>query len=266
MFRTLKLECKAAVATLTLNRPQARNAMSSQLMREMIACAGKLAARRDLDVVILRGRGRWFSAGADLSDASRWGNAARPLEEQREIAALGYRMARAWEELPQITIAAIEGYAIGGGLALAVALDWRIIAEDAFVSLPEIALGIPLTWGTLPRLVNLVGPARAKRLSILCERIPAADALAMGLADYSATPGKALQSARALAKQVLALPRNSVRMTKESVNAYASIGAHAASHMAHDQVQLAAASAEAKAARAAFVRRRKPGNARRRKT
>jgi len=257
MYRTLKLETKDAVATVTLDRPEARNAMSAALMREMIACAGKLAARRDVAVVILRGSGKWFSAGADLGDASRWGNAARPLEEQREIAALGYRMARAWEELPQITIAAIEGYAIGGGLALAAALDWRIIAEDAFVSLPEIALGIPLTWGTLPRLVNLVGPARAKRLSILCERIPAVGALTMGLTDYTAAPGKSLPAARALAKQVLALPRSSVRMTKESINAYASIGAHAASHMAHDQVQLAAASAEAKAARAAFAARRK---------
>jgi len=257
MYRTLNLEIKGAVATVTLNRPEARNAMSAALMREMIACAGRLAALRAVDVAIVRGSGKWFSAGADLHDASRWGNAARPLEEQREIAALGYRMARAWEEVPQITIAAIEGYAIGGGLALAAALDWRVLAQDAFVSLPEIALGIPLTWGTLPRLVNLVGPARAKRLAILCERIPAADALAMGLVDYIAPPGKALKTARDLARQVLALPRNSVRMTKESINAYAGIGAHAASHMAHDQVQLAAASAEAKAAREAFAARRR---------
>jgi enoyl-CoA hydratase/carnithine racemase len=258
MYRTLNLAGTGRVATVTLNRPQSRNAMSAQLMREMIACAGKLSARRDLDAVILRGSGRWFSAGADLADASRWGNSERPLEEQREVAALGYRMARAWEELPQITIAAIEGYAIGGGLALAVALDWRVIAEDAFVSLPEIALGIPLTWGTLPRLVNLVGPARAKRLAILCERIPAAEALAMALVDKVAPRGKALQAARALAKQVLSLPRSSVRMTKESISAYAGIGAHAASHMAHDQLQLAAASQEARAAREAFARRRKP--------
>ena len=257
MFRTLKLEFKNSVATVTLNRPEARNAMSARLMREMIACAGRLAARRDVDVVIVNGSGKWFSAGADLRDASRWGNGELPFDRQREIASLGYRMARAWEEVPQITIAAIEGYAIGGGLALVAALDWRVIADDAFVSLPEIALGIPLTWGTLPRLVNLVGPARAKRLSILCERIPAPEALAMGLVDYVAPPGKALRTARTVAKHVLALPRNSVRMSKESINAYAGIGAHAASHMAHDQVQLAAGSAEAKAAREAFALRKK---------
>ena len=261
MYRTLKLDIKAGVATVTLNRPDARNAMSAELMREMIACAGDLAARGGIDVAIVQGAGVCFSAGADLKDASRWGNGELPFEQQREIASLGYRMARAWEEVPQITIAAIEGYAIGGGLALSVALDWRVMAKDAFVSLPEIALGIPLTWGTLPRLVNLVGPARAKRLSILCERIPAADALAMGLADYVAPQGKALATARAVAKQVLALPRNSVRMTKESINAYASIGAHAASHMAHDQIQLAAAGAEARAARQEFARKRKAASA-----
>jgi enoyl-CoA hydratase/carnithine racemase len=255
MYRTLKLEAKNGIAMVTLNRPEARNAMSAQLMREMIACASRVGALRDIDAVIVRGGGVCFSAGADLKDASRWAGTL-PLDQQREIAALGYRMARAWEEVPQITIASIEGYAIGGGLALAAALDWRVVAENAFVSLPEIALGIPLTWGTLPRLVNLVGPAQAKRLSILCERIPAAEALAMGLADYVAPKGTALATARTLAKQVLALPRNSVRMTKESVNAYAGIGAHAASHMAHDQVQLASASKEARAAREKFVLRK----------
>jgi hypothetical protein len=79
----------------------------------------------------------------------------------------------------------------------------------------------------------------------------------MGLADFLAPPGKALKVARDVAGQVLALPRNSVRMSKESVNAYAGIGAHAASHMAHDQVQLAAASSEAKAARESFALKRK---------
>jgi enoyl-CoA hydratase len=257
MYDTLKLKSKGPIATVTLNRPAVRNAMSAGLMREMIACAAEIAARRDIDVVIVNGSGVCFSAGADLKDPERFSNAAAPLESQREIAALGYRMARAWEELPQVTIAAIEGYAMGGGLALAAALDWRVLAKDAFVSLPEIALGIPLTWGTLPRLVNLLGPATAKRLTILCERVPAQDALTMGLADWLAPRGKALETAREIATRVGALPRNSVRMAKESVNAYASIGAHAASHMAHDQFQLATASAEAKSARKAFAVRKK---------
>jgi enoyl-CoA hydratase/carnithine racemase len=165
-------------------------------------------------------------------------------------------MARAWEELPQITIAAIEGYAVGGGLALAVALDWRVMARDAFVSLPEISLGIPLTWGTLPRLVNLLGPARAKRLAILGERVGAEEALALGLVDHLCEPGKAMERAAALANQVLEKPRHSVLMTKETVNAYAGLGAHAVSYMAHDQLELAAGSPESRAARDAALRRK----------
>jgi enoyl-CoA hydratase/carnithine racemase len=166
-------------------------------------------------------------------------------------------MARAWEELPQVTIAAIEGYAIGGGLAFAVALDWRVMARDAFVSLPEISLGIPLTWGTLPRLVNLVGPARAKRLAILGERVDAETAQAIGLAEELSDPGKALQVAEELLQKALDKPKHSVMMTKETVNAYASIGAHAVSHMAVDQLELAAASPESKKAREVALKRPK---------
>ena len=255
MYRHLRCDFSGAIARLELNRPERRNAFSAELMREMIDCAGELAGRRDIDAVVVAGAGSSFSAGADLKDASRWAGGA-PLLEQREIAGLGQRMARAWEELPQVTIAAIEGYAIGGGLALAVALDWRVMARDAFVSLPEIGLGIPLTWGTLPRLVNLVGPARAKRLAILGERIPAAAALAMGLVDELSEPGKARDTASDIAEMVIQKPRHSVRMTKETVNAYACIGAHAVSHMAHDQLELAAATPESRAAREAATRAR----------
>jgi enoyl-CoA hydratase/carnithine racemase len=255
MYRHLRSEFSARTATITLERPERRNALSAELMREMIACAQALALRRDTDVVIVTGAGRVFSAGADLKDSSRWAGGA-PLLEQREIAGLGQRMARAWEELPQITIAAIEGYAVGGGLALAVALDWRVMARDAFVSLPEISLGIPLTWGTLPRLVNLLGPARAKRLAILGERVGAEEALALGLVDHLCEPGKAMERAAALANQVLEKPRHSVLMTKETVNAYAGLGAHAVSYMAHDQLELAAGSPESRAAREAALRRK----------
>src|SRR5688572_10548833 len=255
MYRHLRCEFSGAIALLELNRPERRNALSAELMRELIACAGELAGRRDIDAVIVSGAGGWFSAGADLKDASRWAGGA-PLLEQREVAGLGARMARAWEELPQLTIGAIEGYAIGGGLALAVALDWRVMARDAFVSLPEISLGIPLTWGTLPRLVNLVGPAKAKRLSILCERVDAQTALGMGLVDEVCEAGQSLEKAKALAGLALAMPRHAVRMTKEAVNAYAGIGAHAVSYMAHDQLELAAASPESRAARAAAAKGR----------
>src|SRR5262245_14224818 len=256
MYRHLKFSCAGRLARVVLDRPERRNAFSAELMREMIACAGELAARPDVDAVIVSGSGGVFSAGADLKDSTRWAGGA-PLLEQRDTSSLGGRMARAWEELPQVTVAAIEGYAIGGGLALSAALDWRVMARNAFVSLPEISLGIPLTWGTLPRLVNLVGPARAKRLAILGERVDAETAQAIGLVDEVCEPGKALAAAEELLAKALDKPKHSVVMTKETVNAYASIGAHAVSHMAPDQLELAAASPESRAARDAALKRRK---------
>ena len=256
MYTHLQLEHSGRLATVTLARPERRNAFSAGLMREMISCANELATRGDLDAVIVTGAGGCFSAGADLKDPTRWAGGA-PLLEQRETSSLGHRMARAWEELPQITIAAIEGYAIGGGLALSVALDWRVIARNAFVSLPEISLGIPLTWGTLPRLVNLVGPSRAKRLAILCERVGAEAALAMGLVDEVCESGQALATAKGLSEMVFDKPKHSVLMTKETVNAYASLGAWQVSHMGTDQLELAAASPESRAARESALKRKR---------
>jgi enoyl-CoA hydratase/carnithine racemase len=241
----LSVTVEGRLALVRLQRPAARNALSLALMRALTRTARDLAERTDVDALILAGGDACFSAGVDLKDARQWADPSLPLVERREIAAVGWRMCKAWEELPQITLAAIEGYAVGGGLALALACDWRVLAEDAFVSLPEIALGIPLTWGTIPRLVDLVGPAKAKRLTILCERWSAADALAIGVVDYVAPRGGALAKAREVAAQALAMPAAAVRMSKETVNAVATVQHHAASHMAHDQIALAAASSPA---------------------
>lgn len=252
----LSLTLEPRLAVVRLNRPAVRNALSQALMQALTRCANELAERTDIDVVLLTGDATCFTAGADLKDARSWADESLPLVTRRHLAGLGYRMCKAWEELPQVTIVAIEGYAVGGGLALSVACDWRVLADDAWVSLPEIALGIPLTWGTIPRLVNLVGPARAKRLTILCERIGAAEALAMGLVDRTAPPGQALAVARELAARTLSMPAAAVRMSKETANACATALNHAAGHMAHDQIALAAASDEARVARAAALKPR----------
>ena len=257
MERCIKVETAGHLACVTLERPERRNAFSLDLMQQLIECAAELAARHDIGAVIVTGGPQFFSGGADLKDPRRWATDIS-LIEQRETARIGFRLARAWEELPQITIAAIEGYAIGAGFALTLALDWRVMASNAFVSLPEIALGIPLTWGSVPRLVNLVGPAKAKRLTILCERIAAQQALTMGVVDYVTDPGEALAMATEVAEAVLTMPMHAVRMSKESINAAANALNHVTSYMAHDQFQLALASAESRDAREAALKRRHP--------
>ncbi|HZP87481.1 MAG TPA: enoyl-CoA hydratase/isomerase family protein [Burkholderiales bacterium] len=248
----LFIERADRIAVVRMNRPERRNALSIDFMRALTRTAESLRDDSSIDVVLLGGARNWFSAGADLKDDARWSIGTKSLREQREIDQTGYRMAQAWEQLPQISIAAIEGYAVGGGLALALACDWRVMGRDAFVSLPEIGLGLPLTWGTLPRLIALVGPARAKRLTILCERIGAGDALNMGLVDYVVAQGQTEDEARSVARRVLEMPQASVRMSKETINATAYALAHLASHAGADQFSLAAASEEAAAARARF--------------
>ena len=185
-------------------------------------------------------------------EARAWADGAQPPVARRQIAALGQRLCKAWEDLPQFTAAVIEGSAVGGGLAS----DWPVLAEDALVSLPEIALGMPRTWRAMPALTTLVGPARAKRLTILCECIGGAQALAIGLVGYSAPHGGALAQARAVTTATPAMPAAAVRMRKETVNAVANAPYHLASHMGHDPIALAAGSADARSARAAALKPR----------
>ena len=100
--------------------------------------------------------------------------------ERRQIFYRGGRLCAAWESMPQVTIAAMERLAVGAGVALPLACDWRVMGESCYLYVPEAKIGLNLQWGALPRLINLVGPARAKRICILCERMDAQTALAWG--------------------------------------------------------------------------------------
>jgi enoyl-CoA hydratase/carnithine racemase len=257
MYKHLALDERDGVLVVRMNRPRSRNALSLALMRELTEFARGCEERDAVRAIVLAGGPDHFCAGADLKDPDRWDAGSKPLAEQRRIANAGYRMCAAWEEIPQVTIAAIEGYAIGGGIALALACDFRVAAADAFVSFPEISLGMPLTWGTIHRLVQLAGPARAKRLAILCERIGADEARELGVVDHVAPAGGAEAHAHEIARTVAAMPPTVVRMTKESANAAANALMHLGSHAGADQFAFAIASAEGRAARARFTDRKK---------
>lgn len=258
MYSHLLLEERDGVLTVRMNRPRSRNALSIALMRELTGFARSCETRDAVRAIVLAGGTDHFSAGADLKDPERWDAAAKPPIEQRRIANAGYRMCTAWEEIPQVTIAAIEGYAVGGGIALALACDFRVAAANAFVSFPEISLGMPLTWGTIHRLVQLAGPAQAKRMAILCERVAAPDARAIGLVDDVVAAGGAEARAHEIARAAAAMPQTVVRMTKESANAAANALMHLGSHAGAEQFALAVAGEESRAARARFTERKKP--------
>ncbi len=246
-----------AIATVTLNRPDARNALNTGLMQELTEVARALRRRSDILAVILAGGARNFSAGADLGGAQAR-TAAPSLLQTREQVALGPDMCAAWEEIEAVTLAAIEGYCIGGACALAVSCDFRIMGEDAYLRLPEVPLGINMSWRSIPRITTLAGPSRAKRFVMFGEPADAATCLAWGMADAVAPTGEALALAGDWARKVAALPPLPVRMTKEAVNASAHALHAATSFMDRDQYLLTARTEDFKEGARAFFEKR-PG-------
>ena len=234
----ITIEEQGPVAVVRYDRGERRNALSMAAMEAMTRTAHELAGRFDITAVVLTGTSREFSSGVDTKDLDRWAIEHKSLDEQRHITATGTRMCKAWEDLPQLTIAAVEGLAIGGGVALMLACDWRVMAEDAFLGVPEVQLGMPLIWGTIPRLVALVGPSRAKQVMLLGDRIDSATAKAWGLVDSVASPGNAVAHAQQMAAKVCTSQSHVVKMSKQTVNAYANVLAGLGSHMEVDQMLL----------------------------
>jgi enoyl-CoA hydratase/carnithine racemase len=254
----LVVTADGAIAEVRLNRPAARNAFSLALMRQLIEAADWFRASTEVQAVIVAGADAYFSAGVDLADPERTGGQPTTRIERRQAARLGPDMCAAWESLEQVTIAAIEGYCIGGAAALAVSLDFRIAGAGAYLRLPEIALGMNMSWGALPRITALVGPSRAKQFAIFCEPCQAAEALAWGMVDEVVATGAALARSREWAAKVADLPPLPVRMTKEAINAQAGALHRATSAMDRDQWMLTSETSDFAEGGRAFVEKRKP--------
>ena len=167
-------------------------------------------------MVVLTGEGVAFSAGADLGSPREEGKPQNDLE-RRHRARIGDRTVAAIEALDQITIAAINGVCVGGGAVLAMACDLRVMSRSAWISIPEVELGMPLTWGALPLLVREIGPARTIELVTTCERIDAERALSYGLVGH--VVDDALAKAREIAAAIVRQPAIPVAMTKTAVRA-----------------------------------------------
>ena len=254
---TLHVVRSGPVVEVSLHRPEARNALNGAMMRELTEVARLIHRRSDVLAVILTGGDENFSAGADLAAIGERITAPTLLETRERIMA-GPDLCRAWEEIEPVTIAAIEGYCIGGACALAIACDFRILGEGASLRLPEVPLGINMSWNSVPRITTLVGPARAKRFVIFGEAADAETCRAWGLADEVTPKGGALGEARRWAEKVCALPPLPVRMTKEAVNAQASLAHRAVSFMDRDQYLTTSRSRDFREGVDAFFEKRTP--------
>lgn len=216
-YRTLKVQRDGAVMTVWLNRPRKRNAINRQMHLDLQALCLELADDFETRVVILGGEGLAFSAGADTTEWSQAG----PTNELhvRHRSGIGSRTSAALESLDQITIAAVHGFAIGGAVVLALCCDLRVAGESTWFLIPEVELGIPLTWNALPRLAREVGHARALELTVLCERFSARQAREYGLVTHLVADGEEASAALDLARKIVARPSLPVALTKSTMRA-----------------------------------------------
>ena len=258
-FKHLTLKKNRHVATVIFNRPDKLNALNVQLMREIIAVTEDFREDIETRVVIFTGTGKCFSSGLDLSDNEY----VRRFQEDSLLMKLrflkmGPRMIKAIYDMDQITIAAVNGAATGGGACIAAACDFRVGADDCLVGYPEVGLGMNLSWVALPMCVHLMGPSKAKQLVILAENKNAATLFKWGFLDEVAAAEDLLASALKMAEAYASKPPIAAQMVKRSVNVIASVLDQAIMHMDTDQFLLSSKTEDFMEGITAFFEKRDP--------
>jgi enoyl-CoA hydratase/carnithine racemase len=214
---TIEVGVDGPRGSLELNRPHKRNPLSSNTLIEIAEAARWFDEQPTVKVVVVSGRGRSFSAGADLASFGPGG--ADDERSVRDAADLGRLMADAVEAMNAVTIAQIHGHCVGGGLVLAAACDLRVAADDTYFSIPEVDLGIPLAWGGIPRLVREIGPALTKELVMTCRPFTADDARQAGFLNRVVPSDRLADEVDALASTLAAKSSLTLRATKRHVDA-----------------------------------------------
>lgn len=251
---SIDLTVDHGIATVTINDPERLNALDIDDLESLLTTFRGLAGNEDVRVVILTGAGeRAFVAGANIKRMATFSG-----DEGQQFGRLGHAVAAEIERLPQPVIAAIRGFALGGGTELALACDIRICATDAVFAQPEVGLGIPPGWGGTQRLPRLVGRGMASELIFSGRRIKADEALRIGLVNSVHAPENLMDFARELARSIAANSPAAVRASKRLI-ARSSDG-HPASGLAEEAHAFAAAfgTAEQREGMNAFVEKRKP--------
>jgi enoyl-CoA hydratase len=252
-FELLDIERDDAVAILTLRRPNALNALNRQLLAELSAAVAETAAADAVRVLVLTGSGeRAFAAGADISEL-----AALDAEQARRFAEAGQALFGAIETLGKPSIAAVQGFALGGGCELAMACTLRVASETAQFGQPEIDLGTLPGFGGTQRLARLVGRGRALDLLLTGRRIPAAEAERIGLVNRVVPAADLRREALALAHTLAGKPPLAIRYILKAVTDGADLTLESAQALEASLFGLAAATADMKEGTAAFLAKRK---------
>ncbi len=212
MGEFVRLEVDGAVGTIRLDRPK-MNALNAQVQQEIYACALEATERDDIRAVVIYGGERVFAAGADIKEMAGVDyvgmlTRANPLQECFDTVA----------RIPKPVIAAINGYALGGGCELSMCADFRVVADNAKMGQPEILLGVIPGAGGTQRLTRLVGPAKAKDLCFTGRFVDAAEALAIGLADVVVPAAEVYAKAVEMASSYAKGPAIALRAAKKAID------------------------------------------------
>jgi enoyl-CoA hydratase len=210
VFRTIAYEVADHVATLTLNRPDSRNALNSEMCAELVDAAARVAADKEVHVLLIRAAGSAFCAGADLKERKTMSH-----EEMTARRVKGFAAYAAIERVPQPVIAVVQGSAFGSGCEIAAASDFILASETAMFCYPEVGWG---TVGATQRLPRVVGPRMAKELLFTGRKFDAREALSLGLANHIYPADALLGEAQALARKIAAANPLTVRLTKRSID------------------------------------------------
>ncbi|MFW9895248.1 MAG: enoyl-CoA hydratase/isomerase family protein [Candidatus Thorarchaeota archaeon] len=241
------------IAIVTLNRPDQLNTLNSTLMREIEQLTQEFQEDTETRVVIFTGTGKYFSAGVDLKEQS----ARSTLLEQTRAKQIGPRMIRKIFMMDQITIAAINGGAFGGGCCIVSACDFRIGDVNCKAGFPESRLGMNLSWVSVPLVVHLIGPTFAKEMIILGKNYGAQTLLKWGFLNETVPREKLLDRAIEIAKSYAEMPPIPAQMIKKSINYVIGALDQAIMHMDADQHSLTMSTEDLREGITAFFNKRK---------
>ncbi|HZT33445.1 MAG TPA: enoyl-CoA hydratase-related protein [Bryobacteraceae bacterium] len=253
-YNNIRLEVEDGVALVTLNRPEKLNALNAETVGELSRAFDEVADSPQVRGLILTGAGeKAFVAGADIRELA----ALVPAEAQR-YAARGQKVFRRLEEMPKPSVAAINGYALGGGLELAMACTVRVASSQARLGQPEVKLGILPGYGGTQRLPRLVGRGRALDLLLSGEPIDAAEAHRIGLVNYVVPPADLLSFCRQWLRKVLANAPLAVALAMEAVDAGLDAGLEQGLRLEAAAFGVATATEDRREGMQAFLEKRKP--------
>lgn len=250
-FKNISFEREDRIALIKINRPKALNALNSETLKELDNILDTIAQDDNIYAIIITGEGKAFVAGADISEMHQLS-----AQQGKDFGRLGNKVFRKLEKLHKPVIAAVNGFALGGGCELSMACDIRIASSKAKFAQPEAGLGITPGFGGTQRLARIVGEGIAKELIYTCKRINAEEAYRIGLVNKVVEPEVLLDEARAMAKVIAENAPIAVSQCKEAITVGAQMDLDSALEFESESFGMCFATEDQKEGMAAFLEKR----------